>query len=221
MATKLTKKQQTQLTEKLSGIIQKNNALQLRMSTDTSVNELNINQISGELNRIHYRAIGKDLPTEITIPVKQLGSGDPSPDNIRPIVGYTIDGIGTVYEGNLNIETGVLTVNYSSVDLGTLTWTYQANDKQYFSNIFVSGFSGWMYNVICDIYPQDNRGYTVVPTPHIRGINNNRLYIVDDSFDSTDAFNAAMLGHMTIYKLAAPETYTLTPQQMLQLLDQL
>ena len=104
MASRLTKKQQTELTEKLMGVIQKNNALQLRLSADRTVNELNVNQISGTLNRIHGQAIGKELPTEITIPVKQLGSGDPSPDNIRPIVGYEIDGIGTVYGGILILK---------------------------------------------------------------------------------------------------------------------
>lgn len=73
----------------------------------------------------------------------QSGSGDPSPDNVRPITGFT--GLtlshsgadtsdpatlsisweteaGTVYGGTLDVVSGLLTVTMASVDLGTLDW---------------------------------------------------------------------------------------------------
>lgn len=234
MATKLTKKQQTQLTEKLTGIIQGDNALQLRMSTDTSVNEMNINQISGELNRIHYRAIGKDLPTVITIPVKQLGSGDPSPDNVRPITGYVIDGLGTVYSGELNIETGVLTVTYGSVDMGTLTWSYQrasSTSKAGFSanaisnNVKPAPSLNTLGNIYCEKYTTARYKQVYDVAVDINNAialrTNGGLRICDSAYDSAVTFKASLSGVIVVYELETPETYTLTPEQMIQLLDQL
>lgn len=230
MATKLTKKQQTQLTEKLAGIVQRESALQLRLSMDNSVNEMNVNQISGALNRIHGQAIGKDLPTEITIPVKQLGSGDPSPDNVRPIVGYQIDGIGTVYGGELNIESGVLTLTYRNADLAGMAWTTRATgniNKVYSgslskSYIAATGLLPWY----CDIYPQgeptnapllindvDTAQRAVYSFKTSPGAATITIYIVESKGVKPE-------GNL-VYKIANPETYTLTPEQMIQLLDQL
>ena len=221
MASRLTKKQQTELTEKLMGVIQKNNALQLRLSADRSVNEMNVNQISGALNRIHGQAIGKEIATEITIPVKQLGSGDPAPDNIRPIVGYQIDGIGTVYGGELNIETGVLTVKYGSALLSEQTWTGPT------TNIFRFTLNTMLYRGIC--YCTNYHGVVVntwitLGEYEIASTNSQQVNLVrvkDLRFDDLDSFINSLSSAVFVYELLTPETYTLTLQQMLQLLDQL
>lgn len=81
----------------------------------------------------------KDM--DIAIEAVQSGSGDPSPDNVRPITGwsnahvyvgavsgtadktYTIDLGGTRYGGTLDVTTGTLTVTHDIVDLGTLNWS--------------------------------------------------------------------------------------------------
>lgn len=228
MATRLTKKQQAQLTEKLTGIIQKNNALQLRLSADRSVNEMNVNQISGALNRIHGQAIGKELPTVVTIPVKQLGSGDPSPDNIRPFVGYEIDGIGTVYGGDLNIETRKLTSEFGYADLGALTWSYTGN-----AQVFVATLTGAKYiapsetpvNCLCSMY----KGVSWSVGSTNVSVNNmfcflteyNQLRIRDLTYSDAAAFKNHVNGVIFIYQLAEPAEYTLTDVQMIQLLDQL
>lgn len=232
MATKLTKKQQTQLTEKLTGIIQRDNALQLRLSMDNSVNEMNVNQISGELNRIHDMAIGKELPTVISIPVNQLGSGDPSPDNIRPISGYVIDGIGTVYSGDLNIETGVLTVTYGGVDLGSLNWIYAPGSALNFRCSADQGAkppnsSADTPNAFCSAMPVVD--YTSLSIGAYDGITiifassgqAGKFWARSGLYTDAASFKTAMSGVMFVYELVTPETYTLTPQQMIQLLDQL
>lgn len=230
MATKLTKKQQGELTEKLTGIIQKNNALQLRLSADRSVNEMNVNQISGALNRIHGQAIGKELPTVVTIPVNQTGSGDPSPDNIRPIVGYEIDGIGTVYGGELNIETGTLTITarmFQPESVGKISahtsglnyWAFinigaesinTTVDRlnEYASNMFVSGFG-----VVIGNFYITSSGTVLVAVP----------WESEQSITTRDVASEWVIANKPqfIIPLATPETYTLTPQQMMQLLDQL
>lgn len=74
----------------------------------------------------------------------QSGSGEPAPDNVRPISGFTgltlshsgadtgvpntlavswLPSAGTVYGGTLDLVSGLLTVTMASVDLGTLAWT--------------------------------------------------------------------------------------------------
>ena len=224
MASRLTKKQQTELTEKLTGIIQKNNALQLRLSADRTVNEMNVNQISGELNRIHGQAIGKELPTEINIPVKQLGSGDPSPDNIRPIVGYEIDGIGTVYGGDLNIETGQLTVTMGGDLLSTRSWSYLAQSMTFLTGTFTPMRPG--VNAVCPIYRVTD-SWVTAPT-WINGdyllnaaVEDRRIRIKDTRYTSAAEFTSNLGDTIFVYELETPETYALTPQQMLQLLDQL
>lgn len=232
MATKLTKKQQTQLTEKLTGIIQKNNALQLRLSVDTTVNEMNVNQISGALNRIHGQAIGKELPTVVTIPVKQSGSGDPSPDNIRPIIGYEIDGIGTVYGGDINTDDLTLTTSKQLITLRGTSFVASATYRGSFyqRNETVRQLYG--------VRPRDNREFICT---HAKSVPNVGAYargccLSDTSInfwimppDTTLAgWHAYLQNQRTaetpvqiLVETAVTETYTLTPQQMIQLLDQL
>ncbi len=93
------------------------------------------------------------LPVEhliVGIEPVQSGSGDPSPENVRPISGWTgcnvtiapttdpddpdkvvksvswADEAGTVYGGTLDVTTGVLTVDKVGVDLGNATWSVKS-----------------------------------------------------------------------------------------------
>lgn len=91
----------------------------------------------------------------VNIDPVQAGSGDPSPDNVRPITGWTGANVwvqpthdttatptvniafpaeaGTVYGGTLDVVSGVLTVNMVSVDLGTLSYaTYSSGTYRVF-----------------------------------------------------------------------------------------
>ena len=226
MATGLTKKQKEALTDKITGLIK--NSPALRMTLDSSVNEMNINQISVALNRIHYQAIGKDLPTTISFAPKQLGSGDPSPDNIRPIVGYEIDGIGTVYGGELNIETGVLTVLHGHTTFGELTWLYvTAWEAPAFRATGQPEGMKTASVLICDSYRVVGPFTTWESVPragdNVVGNVETLIGIVcrDDRYNISTDFVASAVNVVLIYELATPVTYPLTPQQMLQLLDQL
>lgn len=82
------------------------------------------------------------LGVSVDIEPVQAGSGDPSPDNVRPISGwdsvdimhsgvdtsdpttYTITLGQTVYGGTLDVTNGTLTVDRAMVDLGTLSWAH-------------------------------------------------------------------------------------------------
>jgi len=100
-----------------------------------------------------YRGNVSELSVDI-IPT-QSGSGDPSPDNIRPVSGVSsvtvtrTDANGansasvtvalvdsnndplTVYGGTLDITTGLLSVNYKKVDLSTFTWRQSGASATY------------------------------------------------------------------------------------------
>lgn len=120
----------------------------------------------------------------------QSGSGDPSPDNIRPISGWTgcnvvvspttdaEDGTtytihfpseaGTVYGGTLDVANGTLTVDKAMVDLGTLTWKYVASAALNFRAAESIGAKPpenplVKPNAICSIMPVLD--YTAVSTP--------------------------------------------------------
>ena len=78
----------------------------------------------------------------VNIDPVQKGTGDPSPDNVRPISGWTEANVWvkptydptanptaalqlgqTVYGGTIDVTKGVLTVDMAIVDLGTANWT--------------------------------------------------------------------------------------------------
>ena len=81
----------------------------------------------------------------------QAGSGDPSPDNVRPISGWTgLDvhlshstsggtvtpvswqsDAGAVYGGYVDLLTGEITDTYCDVDLATMTWRQRTTSAPY------------------------------------------------------------------------------------------
>lgn len=77
---------------------------------------------------------GLDIPQTINYEPIQLGSGDPTPTNVRPILPATILNIGgtnvPVYGGTLNTTTGVLTIDrgYRILD-GNDGSTYRNNGQ--------------------------------------------------------------------------------------------
>lgn len=227
MGTGLTKKQKEALTDKIAGMIK--NSPALRMTLDSSVNEMNINQISGELNRIHYWAIGKDLPAVFSFEFTQLGSGTPSPDNIRPIIGFEIDGIGTVYSGALNIESSMLTITRKGVTISTAQGaTIRSSDSNStifaYNNVVEAGITveNRQLSNMLELY---NHAFNLGrPNTFVVG-SSGALYMqfANSAASSLEQLEALLSrqSFVAVYILATPETYTLTPQQMLQLLDQL
>ena len=94
---------------------------------------------------------------EIPFMPVQSGSGTPSPDNVRPISGWpgvtvTANGktilvawesvAGVVYGGTVDLVSGVLTVTWGTVDLGTLDWTLANN---------TTVRQAWLYNKLDEI----------------------------------------------------------------------
>lgn len=163
---------------------------------------------------------------------KQSGSGTPSPENIRPISGWTevtvfvsptedeedatthTTSLGrTVYGGTVDVVSGELVDNMAIVDGGTLNWTYWYDS--YFYAIVTGKSADTTTDIMCDIYPTTN-GATGTNGIFNVTANKSIAYICDTAL-SHDASGAAALktklsGHSIAYKFATPTTYQLTPQ---------
>ena len=179
---------------------------------------------------------GSDLKSLIVgIEPVQSGTGEPSPDNIRPITGHSsvnvivsptlnpLDGTitnipfgRTVYGGTLDVLTGLLTVKWVILDLGTRNWTYIAPSGSIPYGTFYNTIHDKAYgqlNLLCSAYPV-KAGFS--NDMAIQGnINASTVYIVDSSYNGdTVAFTAAMSGVQLCYELISPTTVQLTGQQI-------
>lgn len=177
----------------------------------------------------------------------QGGSGTPSPSNVRPISGH--DGVvvsvspttsasdatvysvsfasaGTVYGGEVDVVSGVLTVDRAMVDLGTLNWTKRNTSSGHFrftanADIYMPSSTSALPNIICSAYP------TITPDASWLGVsgascNNSaqQILISDENYTDATSFKTAMNGVQVVYELATPQTYQLTPTEVDLLLGQ-
>lgn len=128
---------------------------------------------------------------------------------------------GTVYGGNLNVTTGLLTITHAYNDLGTLTWL---QDSAYGSYFYTTGFSNkksGLTNMICNKYANATGYGNLQPDLTIRGAesgNVHRLFIRDNSCADITAFNTAIQGAMLCYEIETPQTVQLTPTEVKTLL---
>lgn len=192
------------------------------------------------------------------IPVKSLvvniepiqeGTGDPSPENVRPISGRTAVNIWrdaehdtsgepvltiqlgqTVYGGTLNVTTGVLTVDRATVDLGTLNWTrlVQNNEQIFVSNIadaVNAANSSAAADAYCSILKVINAIRILSTDDAIIAI---QLYVSGtaninaklNSVSTAKEFKTVVSGQQLVYKLVEPFTVQLSPQTISTILGQ-
>ena len=178
----------------------------------------------------------------------QEGSGDPSPENIRPISGWTEANVSvssttsaedgttytiqfkdgdnplTVYGGTLDVTTGELVVDRAEVDLGTLDWTYVTSQVRFYTHFNCKGAINNMTvgNIICSAYMSDTYNNVVggVNDATIAIPQNGDILTVHDSrFADVTDFKTAISGVQLVYELATPQTYHLTPTQIRTLVD--
>lgn len=142
----------------------------------------------------------------------------------EPYQGQTYDitfptGAGTVYGGSLDVTNGMLTVNRTTVDLGTLTWTW--ND----ANGWIAPFSGGLKPMVNNSVAMNAICSTM---PVVSKTENNSIVTAGTNLDTIAATwqgtylygsNAnAMPTGILVYELATPITYTLTLQEITTLL---
>ncbi|MBR3334318.1 MAG: collagen-like protein [Clostridia bacterium] len=141
------------------------------------------------------------------------------PDKVVKSVSWQTEA-GTVYGGQLDVTTGVLTVDRAYLDMGTLNWgKYNDSLKVYYCRI--TDMDETTAKAICSIYPvraswtslDSLEDKTAETYPSIAAI-----YIHDEDYSDYTSFKAAMSGVQLVYELATPQTYQLTPVEVSTLL---
>ena len=159
----------------------------------------------------------------------QAGSGNPSPDNVRPISGWTGCEVkhsgaetsdpttlpvtfpasaGTVYGGYVDLVKGKLVVDRAMVDLGTLSWVYASSSKVF----RCTNSPAKRANIICSHYATNDpyKPWQEMLDGTIQA-GNTDIIIKDNRFTDVASFKTAMSGVQLCYELATPITYDIDP----------
>lgn len=100
----------------------------------------------------------------------------------------------------------VLTQRVGSVDLGTLTWFYEADNRRFGSSILPNAFSSMSRTeVVCDSYVYASSG----TADNTAFLYNRFIYVYDSDYTDAAAFKASVSGAELIYPLATPVTIDL------------
>ena len=136
----------------------------------------------------------------------------------------------TVYGGTLDVTTGELTVDRAYVDVGTLNWTYSTADTRFYTTNLTDvkkvTDTSIVMNGLCSHY--DIVAYRYVNSTSaldsVMGLYStstaNYLAIKDTRYTDATTFTQAVNGVQLVYELATPQTFNLTPTQVLTLLGQ-
>lgn len=130
---------------------------------------------------------------------------------------------GTVYGGTLDVVSGVLTVTHAAVDMGTLTYAYDANIPRFHTSA--------LQNMIA--IPADITIATTAITSMYKAVAFYELYsirgengtfavssggtisFINTEYTDAGSFKTAMAGQTLCYELATPQTYQLDPEQIM------
>lgn len=190
----------------------------------------------------------RDIMAEIN-PV-QTGSGDPSPTNPRPITGWTgcnitvspvedpeegeatvypiswQDVVGTVYGGTIDFSTGILTVKWKAIDLGSLD--YSLYSGHYFrASVPGRRYGGASSGIVgyCSKYKFYGNGTTTTLTsmPNLQfGYQTTvtMVWLRNDAIDTVEEMKAALEGVMLVYEVndETVRSYQLSPVDVMTLL---
>ena len=176
---------------------------------------------------------GKDCPLSVltvAVTAEQSGSGTPSPDNVRPITGYssctitvadsedtpvntvTVSFGQTVYGGVLDVINGKLTINYDRIKISDMTWT--ASGDFFYSSLPLKKVGNTTFLCEC-LRVVDVAGVSAMVNGDIKGHpSNTNMYIKNTAWASaTDLYNA-IGDYYIVYELATPIEITLTPAEV-------
>ena len=170
----------------------------------------------------------------------QSGTGDPSPDNVRPITGFTganvylsptdsddpakqtfavtfPQEVGTAYGGTIDLATGVLTITAVCASLKNRGWYNYSGNTMFAWNVGKDKNT----SILCDSFPvflnNTSQNESIRVYANGAGYAGN-IYFYKTGLSSADEFNAWMNGlefdpHIC-YELQTPQTYQLTPTEI-------
>lgn len=135
-----------------------------------------------------------------------------------------------VYEGVLDVLSGLLTVYRGGGDMGDLNWFLNSdwNGKPAFFCDAISNIktpptaSGAVMGAMCSMYRERTRDYLYVLKDEtgICILMNGMLGVRDSRFTTLSDFITGVTGQQFVYELATPQTYQLTPTQVKFLLGE-
>ena len=135
-----------------------------------------------------------------------------------------------VYGGTLDVVSGVLTVEYGTVDLGTLTYEYlnQNTNRQAWtiaSNIpkKIVESNTDLYNGYCSIFKRNAFSGTWMPyniVPYGNPLDKTVVCFAPNAYETPEEVKTALDGVILCYELATPQTVQLTAEQISALVGQ-
>lgn len=189
-----------------------------------------------------FPVAGYPLSVVSRIDPAQAGAGTPTTENVRPIIGVStvtlthneapvvLDLGQTVYGGSYNWQTGELTVDRGVLALtGKEKWRYTALSNGYVriqcsvSRIFTKE------TLVCSHYPMHSNYSSNYKFPFMRANDNSSVLTyeaapgegdfvsVEDFQAYLEAQYAAGMPVQVVYRFNNPQTYSLTPKEILAL----
>ena len=168
---------------------------------------------------------------DVGLTATQSGSGNPTPDNVRTISGYsnmglTVNGqnvsiaLGqTVYNGAVDVVNGVLKILTASILISDNSWTYNSQygfmSTQSISEIRPTTNTEIAPLLMCECYTKgtaQQAGSGAIN--NTIAVSSRQLRIRDDNYDNTTSFVNDMGNYRIVYPLEVPIVITLTPEQI-------
>ena len=118
-----------------------------------------------------------------------------------------------------SVSGNVFTQKVGRVDLGSLNWTYDSSNGQFYSDIYstLPSANEWNKNVYSLKYTISS--LTIGLSDKSVGIYGGRIYIKDSSYTDASAFKQAMQGQYLYYELATPTTKTIDDNEIITKLN--
>lgn len=194
-----------------------------------------------------YQATGNPASfiTDVAKPLKglsvpflpvQTGSGDPSPQNIRPISGkdsitiyrsgqdtsnptsYTVvfpASAGTVYGGYVDLAQEVVVAEWKGITVSEATWYYDSSYTRFTASLsdlkqFQAVRTTPFYST-CFVPITDGRSISSVPNNAVYGASNSsNIYVKSTDYSAPTDFVSAYGNQMIVYPLASSQTFPLS-----------
>ena len=167
--------------------------------------------------------------------VYQQASGTPSPSNPLPITTYTSLNLShsgsdtsnptvtnipfgqTVAKGNLNVTTGVLEIEWLSVDMGNLNWSYSSVQEWFQTSKPTGAKTVNDMGLLCSCYFNNStiasQDLTIFQTA-------NNLRVNDSNYTDANVFKTSVTGQTIVYELATHTIIQLSSNQITALLNE-
>lgn len=172
-----------------------------------------------------------------TITPKQTGTGTPSPNNPRPIVGYTgltimhkdnmltpqqsetiTDTFGTTVYGGSRATDGTLTDGCIKIKLSDLSWTYQSANTRFYSNTIQNlvkrpaSNNDVAENFVCECFDATKASdiLNVVGDNNIGIAVSGTVFLRCTTYTDKDTLIGALGDYYLTYPLLTPNTTTLS-----------